>query len=47
MVDPCFVISDTATQEGAVFLMILVYKVITDVKTEMPMLFHLAQTLWN
>jgi hypothetical protein len=42
MVDPYFVISDSAPQEGATFLMILVYKVVTDAKTEMPMLFQLA-----
>jgi hypothetical protein len=47
MVDPYFVIIDGATHEGATFLMILVYKVVTDVKTEMTNRFHLAQALWN
>jgi hypothetical protein len=43
--DPHFITSDIVTQKGITFLMIPANKVLTDIKMDMPVLFH--ELFWN
>jgi hypothetical protein len=45
MVDACFMISDSAAQEGITFLLILVQEVVTDIQMNISVVYH--ELLWN